>query len=84
MTASSAMLAYVNPSAARLQDLVYDFEVPDNVFRRVYKEASRNHVPCTLVVRVVPVHFDKISSHHGEVGGRRQIRRQHVRYSDRG
>lgn len=37
--------ANVDPRTARFQDLVNDFEILDNVFGRVYKEACGHHIP---------------------------------------
>jgi hypothetical protein len=41
----TALLTDIDPRAARLQDLVYDFKVPNDVFGSVYEETSRNHIP---------------------------------------
>lgn len=40
-----ALLTNIDPRATGLQDLVYDFQVPNDVLGSIYEETSRNHIP---------------------------------------
>lgn len=48
-------LTDIDPCAARLQDLVYDFKVPNDVFGGVYEKTSRNHIPLSCKSMCVSV-----------------------------